>query len=166
MIETDRLLLIPVDLKLIETLLESDDAFFKRYGFINDGGEFINPSPDYLIKEKQRLIDHPEEYPFAVDYLIVVKAIKTAIGSIDYKRMPDENGVSEIGYGMSPQYEGHGYMTEALLAMISFGKENGVKKIVADTLLENVKSQNVLRRCGFTLAGKEDNKYWFETVML
>ena len=146
---------------MIDALLESNDVFLVRYGFINDGGESINPSPDYLRKERQRLIDHPEEYPFAVDYLIVVKATKTAIGSIDYKRMPDEGGVSEIGYGMSPQYEGHGYMTEALLAMISLGKENGLKKIVADTLVDNVKSQNVLLRCGFSRAGKEDNKYWF-----
>ena len=161
MIETDRLLLIPMDLNVIDALLESDDAFFNRYGIINDGGEFINPSPDYLHKEKRRLVDHPEEYPFAVDYLIVVKATKTAIGSIDYKRMPDENAISEIGYGMSPQYEGHGYMTEALLAMISFGKDNGVKKIIADTLIDNVKSQNVLLRCGFSQTGKEGNKYWF-----
>lgn len=161
MIETERLLLIPIDLDMIDALLESDDAFFNRYGFINDGGEFVNPSPNYLHKEKQRLIDHPEIYPFAVDYLIVVKSIKTVIGSIDYKRMLDENGVTEIGYGMSPQYEGHGYMTEAVLAMISFGKENGAKKVVADTFIDNVKSQNVLRRCGFSKTGKEGNKFWF-----
>ena len=165
MIETERLLLMPRDLGTIDALLESDEVFFARYGFINDGGEFINPSPDYLHKERQRLIDHPEEYPFAVDYLIVVKEIKTAIGSIDYKRMPDENGVSEIGYGMSPQYEGHGYMTEAVLAMLSFGKENGVKKVVADTLIDNVKSQNVLRRCRFSKTGKEENKFWFARVL-
>ena len=161
MIETDRLLLIPVDAEMIDSLLESDEAFFSRYGLINDGGEFVNPSPDYLHKIKQRLVDHPEEYPLAVDHLIVIKNIKTVIGSIDFKYLPNERGVSEIGYGMKAKYEGRGYMTEAVLAMISFGKVNGVKTVIADTLLDNVKSQKVLACCGFSLTRKEANKFWF-----
>ena len=161
MIKTERLLLIPVDCAMLDSLLESDATFFSRYGFINDGGEFVNPSPNYLHKIKQRLIDHPEEYPLAVDHLIVVKDIKTVIGSIDFKYMPNEQGVSEIGYGMKAKYEGRGYMTEAVLAMISFGKAKGIKMIIADTLIDNTKSQQVLGRCGFSLTKKEPNKFWF-----
>ena len=161
MLETNRLLLIPVDSEILDSLLESDDAFSQKYDLINDGGEFLTPSLDYLRKIRQRLTDHPEEYPFAVDYMIVVKDMKTVIGSIDYKYMPDDSGVSEIGYGMSPQYEGRGYMTEALSAMVSYGKEYGLKRVIADTLIENTKSQNVLKRCGFTFSKQEGNKYWF-----
>lgn len=165
MIETDRLILVPVDCEMIDALLDSDDAFLDKYGFVNRGGEFVNPSPNYLHKIKQRLLSHAEEYPLAVDQLIVLKNIKTVIGSIDFKYMPDENGVSEIGYGMSPEYEGNGYMTEALLAMISLGRQNGIKRIVADTLVDNVKSQNVLARCGFSLTGKEGDKLWFAKTL-
>lgn len=165
MIETERLLLIPVDCEMIDSLLESDESFLNKYGYINDGGEFVNPSPDYLHKVRQRLIEHPEEYPLAVDCLIIVKDIKTVIGSIDFKYLPDENGVSEIGYGMKPIYEGHGYMTEAVLAMASYGKENGVTTIVADTLIENHKSQNVLARCGFSLTKKEEKMLWFAKTL-
>ena len=70
--------------------------------------------------------------------------------------------MSEIGYGMSLEYEGNGYMTEAVQAMLSFGKENGVKKVIADTFVDNVKSQKVLWRCGLEQTGKEGNKFWFE----
>ena len=166
MIETDRLILIPVDCEMIDALLDSNDALLDKYGLINRGDEFVNPSSDYLHKIKQRLIEHPEEYPLAVDHLIVLKSIKTVIGSIDFKYMPDENGVSEVGYGMSPEYEGNGYMTEALMAMIAFGRQNGIKRIVADTLVDNFKSQNVLTRCGFSLTGKEGDKFWFSLKVL
>ena len=108
MIETERLLLIPVDHEIIDSLLDSDESFLHKYGFVNDGGEYLNPSPDYLHKIKKRLIEHPEEYPLAVDYLITIKDIKTVIGTIYFKSLPDKDGFSEIGYGMTPKYEGHG----------------------------------------------------------
>lgn len=160
MIESNRLLLIPIDIEMIDSLLESDEAFLSKYGYINNGGEYLNPSPDYLHKIKNRLIEHPEEYPLAVDYLIIIKDIKTVIGSIDFKYLP-KNGVTEIGYGMSPEYEGHGYMSEAVSLMLEYGKANGVIKVIADTLKENIKSQNVLTRNGFILDRFEDKVIWF-----
>lgn len=161
MLETERLLLIPFDIDVIDALLESDAVFLHKYGYINDGGEFVNPSPDYLDKCKKRLIEHPEDYPVAVDFLIIVKELKTVIGSIDFKYLP-KNGVSEIGYGMNPKYEGHGYMSEAVELMLNFGKENGISKVVADTKPSNIKSQNVLKRNGFILDKTEGEMLWFK----
>lgn len=161
MLETERLLLIPFDIDVIDALLESDAVFLHKYGYINDGGEFVNPSPDYLYKCKKRLIEHPEDYPVAVDYLIIVKELKTVIGSIDFKYLP-KNGVSEIGYGMNPKYEGHGYMSEAVELILKFGKENGISKVVADTKPSNIKSQNVLKRNGFIFDKTEGEMFWFK----
>ena len=76
-----------------------------------------------------------------------------------YKYVP-KNGVTEVGYGMNTDYEGHGYMTEALLAFLSFGKTLGIKKVLADTLPDNIKSQNVLKRCGFTFLKRDGNLWW------
>ena len=121
MLETRRLLLIPIDIKIIDALLESDEYFLNKFDFINDGGEYLNPSPDYLKKIRNRLLEHPEEYPLAVDYLIIVKDIKTVIGTIYFKSLPF-NGVSEIGYGMTPKYEGNGYMSKALGAICYMAK--------------------------------------------
>ena len=161
MLETKRLLLIPVTLDIIDTLLVSDDLFYSKYGYKNDGGEYLNPSPDYLYKIRDRLTEHPEEYPVAVDYLIIIKDIKTVIGTIYFKSLPVD-GVSEIGYGMSPQYEGNGYMSEALEAMLKYGKENNIKTVIADTMIDNVKSQKVLLRNGFINIQTKDNKLLFQ----
>ena len=89
MLESERLLLIPMDIEMIDTLLESNEAFKSKYGYTNDGGPFVNPSPDYLVKLTQRLIDDPEEYPVATDFLIIIKDINTVIGSIDFKYLPN-----------------------------------------------------------------------------
>lgn len=69
MINSERLILLPIDVGMIDALLESDDIFYNKYGYINEGGEYLNPSPDYLHKIKERMIEHPEEYPLAVDQL-------------------------------------------------------------------------------------------------
>ena len=161
MLESKRLLLIPVNIEIIDTLLVSDDLFYQKYGYKNDGGEYLNPSPDYLHNIKNRLLEHPEEYPVAVDYLIIVKDIMTVIGTIYFKYLP-ENGESEIGYGMSPQYEGNGYMSEALSVMLNFGRDNGVYTVIADTTIDNTKSQNVLKRNGFVQYKNENNMLYFK----
>lgn len=92
--------------------------------------------------------------------MIILKESKTVIGTIYFKSLP-QNGECEIGYGMNPAYEGNGYMTEALMAMLEFGKANGVARITAETTVDNIKSQNVLRRSGFAIGKAEGNHLWF-----
>ena len=157
---TKRLKLIPIDIKMIDSLLESDNAFKRDYGFINDGGDFLNPHPKYLHDIKERLIACPEEYPVAVDYLIIIRETSTVIGTIYYKSLP-ENGVSEIGYGMNPKYEGHGYISETLECMLTFGRKHKIYKVKADTNKYNIKSQNILYRNGFSLDYEEGDNLWF-----
>ena len=163
-IESKRLILMPMNVDIIDYLLESNDVFLSKYGLINDGGEFLNPSPDYLIKLKNTINNSPKIYPLAVDYMIIVKDIKTVIGTIYFKQLP-VNGVSEVGYGMNLKYEGNGYMSEALNMLIEYGKQNGITKVIADTTVDNIKSQNVLKRNGFTLINKKEDKLYFSKII-
>ncbi|MBQ7276139.1 MAG: GNAT family N-acetyltransferase [Bacilli bacterium] len=158
--ENDILKVIPITIDMIDCLLESNEAFYNNYGLINDGGEFLVPSKNYLLLIRKRMIERKEEYPLAVDHLIVLKSINTVIGSIYYKYLP-KDGVSEIGYGMNNKYEGHGYMTSALKLMIEYGKANGIEIIKADTLIQNKKSQNVLLRNGFNEDYRDDKNIYF-----
>ena len=164
MIEGRRIKLIPIDVEMIDSLLTSDECFYEKYGLKNDGGEFLNPSHDYLRKIKDRQLAHPEEYPLAVDQLIILDETNTVIGTIYFKSLPVDGSV-EIGYGMSPHYEGNGYMSEALLLMIIVGKKYGINKVTADTTIDNIKSQKVLRRNGFVLDKIEGNMMWFSRAI-
>ena len=63
-------------------------------------------------------------------------------------------------FNSDTEYEGHGYMTEALTAFLEFGGSLGLKAVLAETLKENVRSQNVLKRCGFHFLREDKNLWW------
>lgn len=61
---------------------------------------------------------------------------------------------------MNPAYVGRGFMSEALTAFLDFGRSLGIRTVRADTRKDNVRSQNVLKRCGFRFLREEDNLWW------
>ena len=162
-IETGRLVLFPYteeNLKLFNTDLPK---FEETYGVVYRGEELDYLLTGFLIKLQKEIADDPENYLFFTEFLIALKENSYVIGSIDYKYVP-KDGVTEVGYGMNPAYEGHGYMTEALTAFLSFGKGLGIKTVRADTLPDNIKSQNVLKRCGFSFLCEDGNLWWEKTL--
>lgn len=66
-----------------------------------------------------------------------------------------------IGYSMDREYEGRGYMKEALAKIIEYAfKEMELHRLEASTLIDNKKSQSVLKGCGFKELGVNE-KYLF-----
>ena len=158
-IETERLVLFPYTRENL-ALFNSDIAEFERvFGVSYQGEELDHLLTGFLKKLEKEIADDPENYLFFTEFLIVLKENDRIIGSIDYKYVP-KDGVTEVGYGMNKVYEGHGYMTEALTAFLKFGKERGVKTVRADTLVDNIRSQNVLLRCGFRFLYEDKNLWW------
>ena len=77
----------------------------------------------------------------------------TYIGDYSFKGMSPE-GMVEIGYGVSPEYEGKGYATEAVsAATVWASKQPGVTRIEAETLADNIASQRVLEKSGYVPTG-------------
>lgn len=69
---------------------------------------------------------------------IVVGAFKSAI----------------VGYSIDEKEQGNGYMKEALKLVLNYAfKEMDLHRIEASTLIDNIKSQNVLLGCGFKELG-------------
>jgi len=59
-----------------------------------------------------------------------------------------------IGYSMDEQYQGNGYMKEAVSLVVRYAYEElGLHRIEATTLVDNEKSQRVLKACGFNELG-------------
>ena len=159
LIETERLILFPYTKENLH-LFNTDLAAFERtYDVVYQGEELDHLLTGFLIKLEQEIADDPEHYLFFTEFLLVLKENSHIIGSIDYKYVP-KDGVTEVGYGLNPVYSGHGYMTEALKAFLDFGRTSGVKTVLADTLKDNVRSQNVLKKCGFRFLKEEENLWW------
>ena len=159
-IETERLVLFPYTSENLALFNSDIAAFEERFGVVYRGEELDCLLKGFLIKLQKEIADDPENYLYFTEFLIVLRENSHIIGSIDYKYVP-KDGVTEVGYGMDPAYTGHGYMTEALDAFLSFGKTLGIKTVRADTRPDNKKSQNVLKRCGFRFL-REDGDLWWE----
>lgn len=62
----------------------------------------------------------------------------------------EEYNKFEIGYNLGKKYWGYGYITEAMMKVISFVKEElGVKEIVGRHAKDNASSENVMKKLGF-----------------
>ncbi|UJW86187.1 GNAT family N-acetyltransferase [Devosia sp. SL43] len=75
-------------------------------------------------------------------------------GTAGFKGPPGDDGSVEIGYSVIPEAQRRGFASEAveLLAARAF-RDQRVTAIRAETLLDGVASQAVLRRCGFGQTG-------------
>ena len=162
-IETERLVLFPYTAENLKLFNNDLPKFEETYGVVYRGEELDHLLTGFLIRLQEEIEDDIENYLFFTEFLIVLKENSHVIGSIDYKYVP-ENGKTEVGYGMNPAYEGHGYMTEALRAFLSFGKTLGIERVLADTLPDNIKSQNVLKRCGFAFLREDGNLWWEKSL--
>ena len=158
-IETERLVLFPYTRENLALFNRDLPAFEEAFGVSYRGEELDEQLRGFLKQLEQEIADDPEQYLFFTEFLLVLKESDTIIGSIDYKYVP-RDGVTEVGYGLNPDYEGRGYMTEALRAFLDFGRSLGVRVVRADTRRDNLRSQRVLRKCGFCLLREEENLWW------
>ena len=148
LIGTQRLILFPYTQENLALFNTDLPLFEETYGVVYRGEELDHLLSSYLKKLEDEIAADPEHYLFFTEFLIVLRENNHIIGSIDYKYVPAD-GVTEVGYGMNPAYTGHGYMTEALRAFLDFGAARGITAVRADTAPDNIRSQNVLKRCGF-----------------
>jgi ribosomal-protein-alanine N-acetyltransferase len=91
------------------------------------------------------------------------KLTKKIVGTCGYYRGFD-NGAGELGCVLLPQYRGQGYMTNALLLAIEFGRNTiGLKRIWAMTTKQNDKAIQLLEKLNFVkMAELEDQNIEFE----
>jgi [ribosomal protein S5]-alanine N-acetyltransferase len=90
-----------------------------------------------------------------------------AIGTMGCKSWPDADGTVEVGYGLEPSRRRRGLATEGLRALLRvLDAEESVRRVIAETLEDNLASQAVLRRCGFSVVGEamsdEGPMIWWE----
>ena len=152
MIKTKRMIIQPMTDEEIEKLIETTDSeeMKKAYGEMLAGCKA-----------------DPESRIWYAPWQMSLKSDHTYIGDLGFKGSARENAV-EIGYGILPEYEGKGYMTEAVQGMTqwAFGNE-GVVFVEAETDPGNKASQRILEKCGFIPdgEGKEGPRFVLESPL-
>lgn len=80
---------------------------------------------------------------------IVRKADRSVVGSADFKDVPNDRGEIKIGYGLGREFEGNGYITEAVRAMGDWAKgQPGVWRILAEMVPDGLACRSVLMGMG------------------
>jgi len=89
-------------------------------------------------------------------WLVLHRAERTIIGEVSWREPRDGTGTVEIGYGVSPAYQGQGYATEAAGAVLDWAlRQPGVARVVASCLRDNGASQRVLEKLGLRRVGTD-----------
>jgi ribosomal-protein-alanine N-acetyltransferase len=152
-INTERLLLIPLSLPQLEISLYSARTLADSLGIPIVSQIFEEPA-EHAIKMKVAKMDAVprNQHPWFTYWLIVIKEKITGAGLVGFKGSPDENGVTEIGYGIDERYQRQGYMTEAVKALIewAFNHPECLAITATGVLKNNRGSQKVLKKAGFT----------------
>ena len=138
MIETERLKLYPASKEQMEVFIESQTVDVLKAAYI----EMLNGC-----------LDHSEQWDWYAIWMIELKD-GTHIGELCFKGL-DPNGIAEIGYGISEQYQHNGYASEAVKAVSEWAlAQPGVNSVESETDPDNKASQRVLEKCGFVGNGK------------
>ncbi len=159
-VQSERLNVAPLDLASVEALVTGDgDGLEQR-----TGASFPHPvsPPPYMAETmpivRERLSAHPEETPWW-NWVIVERESRRAVGSVAFGGAPDANGALLIGYAIYPEFEGHGYATEAVRAMIDWAfHQPGVKVVRALAPVWNTPALRVAENVGMQpVAADEDD---------
>ena len=140
MIHTKRLRIYPASDEQMRELIENE------------------PVPELQAAYREMLdgsLEHPDMREwYAIWNIELSDGSGTPVGKLSFRGL-GEDGVLEIGYGMNEGFEGRGYMTEAVSAVVRWAAaRDGVKLIEAETEESNAASKRVLEKSGFVPNGK------------
>ena len=159
MVRTARLELRPLGAEAVGALLAGDGERLRQL----TGARFRTPAPppymaDALPVVHDRLRARPVEAPWW-NWLAVDRDTGEAVGSVAFGGPVDADGAVLVGYAMYEGYEGRGYATEAVKAMVgwAFGQP-GVREVRALAPVWNTPALRVAENVGMRpVASEEDD---------
>ena len=104
---------------------------------------------EFLLKQFEQ---HPQQ--IAWNRYIALREPRMLIGGIGCFALESEPTQAELGYGLLPEYEGHGYATEAAREVIAHVCQTpSLTSLIAHTYPHLQRSIRVMEKCGFALEG-------------
>ena len=104
-------------------------------------------TPDAL----RPLAEHPEH---SVEGTFLVVRDGIVIGDCGWFGPADEDGESEIGYGLAPSARGAGHATAAVALLLGWVADQGSRSVRAEVIAANLPSLRLLERLGFEDVGE------------
>jgi [ribosomal protein S5]-alanine N-acetyltransferase len=150
---TARIDLMPLSSHQLLQYLEQPDQLEEELK-ISVSRSIVTERVHRAIKIKLEKMDHVEQtrHTWYTYWLLIIRSVPFGAGLLGFKGYPDQNGEVEIGYGIDPDYQNQGYMTEAVQRMIdwAFEEKDCVTVVARDIMKWNVASQRVSEKSGMT----------------
>lgn len=148
--ETERLILRPM------RMFDAFDMY--EYARLPETSAFLtwSPHPDIeYTKNYLAFIMGKYKAGEFYDWAVVLKGEENKmIGTCGFSRIDVSNNVGEIGYVIAPDYQRHGYATEAVREVMAFGfSKLNFHRIEAKYIAENTASRAVMEKCNMRFEG-------------
>jgi len=165
-LETDRLVLTALTGGALSAWMDQDAAFLREA----TGAEFTEPVQipplfgEDLPMFRDRMTETPDELGWWV-WLVHRRDDHRAVGVCGLGGRPLD-GSTVLGYSVYPRFEGHGYATEASLALIAWVFEQpGAQRVVATVPVGHAASSSVALKLGMAEVGKDSDPAVGELVV-
>jgi RimJ/RimL family protein N-acetyltransferase len=144
----------------IRWIEESDSAFILK--LLNEEA-FIKNITNKNVRSHQDAIHYLREGPISDytefgfgQYLVSLKDSDIPIGMCGFLKR-DVLKYHDLGYAFLHEFWSKGYAKEASIAVLNDGHKNhGLNTVVAGTSLDNRGSNNLLKKLGFSLKGRNE----------
>lgn len=154
-LETNRLILKCIDHSDRDFILEEfQNDFINRYLYDEEPMTHISQADEligfYSMSEPRK----------QNRWVLVDKTTNTKLGTCGFHAWNPDHKEVEIGFELMEQYNGRGYMLEAVEAIIDFARHQmKVERIKAIVYVENQGCKKLLQRLGFIKAGEEETEF-------
>ncbi|MEI1420943.1 GNAT family N-acetyltransferase [Bacillus cabrialesii] len=161
LLETNRLLLRTIDIPLLDAASKRNHQAIQDMGY-QTNGEW--PDPDFfeaIPYFREKLVENNGTKGFD-SWLILKKHNHEIVGGTGFLGDPDTNGMIEIGFATNKSHRRNGYCAEAARKLINWAlSQDIVNRITARCEHDNLGSQHILKKLGFTLDHKsKDFMHW------
>lgn len=156
-LETDRLILRAI-------CPEDEEFVYRQFSDPEVTRHLYDEEPVATMEEAGAIIEFYEnsEQKTYHRWVILRKEDHTPMGTCGFHCWDKRNHIVEVGYDLYTTYWGHGFMAEALRAIINSGFQNmQLNRIQAFVSTDNIASCRALERQGFQQEGIIREKHLF-----
>ena len=126
-------------------------------------GRFIGPRRDPIPEEKERRWVRQKLAEEAVLFSMLEKETGAFIGNIELMDVADGSG--ELGIAITAAMQDKGYGTEAIPAMVRYGKDAlGLRRIFLKVFPDNARAIHVYEKCGFREYDRTESDVFMEVT--
>ncbi len=168
MIETERLVVKPLNYQELLTYLEGNNKLEREWGLRFTGRTV---SPDIRKRVKEEVIPimknlGEEEQLYQTFWLVIDKVSLSIVAELGFKGLPNAQGEIEIGYGTMPSQQGMGYMTEAVGGILQWAAgQKAVSAVLASIDKDNKASIRIAEKNGFVLYDEKPPLLWWKKAV-